>query len=426
MNKNTRFLWRRLLNLQSLANVSLLLLASSLSAQQWQQVTEIPARQTTTLFATGDTLFAGGLNKVYYTFDGGGTWDSTAVISPTLDFISAIQFRQGRLYAATEFEGVFSSNNGGQTWQPDNNGLAGLGAINISSLAARGDSLYAGTYGAGVFVKKISTNSNWSAYNTGMPWGNVASLTNIDGKLFAGAGGSATVTTQSYPGHTWTETPFAVFDGEINSFLGVAKQGDVLLAAGNLGLYRSDDGGANWTHYNPGTGFLGAANFVNDGARVIAFLAKPSGLSFLKFTDDEGQNWQNFEPAAPNSLGYEIALFNGKLYSARDNGLWRIALTTSVEDPADELPTLGQNFPNPFSGSTTIPLELPQQTWLELSVFNAAGAYIRTIWRGEKPAGAQQFEFESGDLPPGTYIYRLTTETGAVSRLMTISLPQRR
>jgi len=424
MNKNTQFPKRRLLNFESLVNVTPLLfpllLATSLNAQQWQQVTEIPAGQTTALFATGDTLFAGGLNRIYYTFDGGDTWDSTVTISPTLDFISAIRYSQGRLYVATEFEGVFSSSNGGQNWQADNAGLVGLGAKNISSLALRGDSLYAGTYGAGVFVKKISTNSNWSAYKTGMAWGNVESLTNIDGKLFAGAGGNATVFTHAYPGHTWTETPFAEFDGELNSFLGVAKRGNILLAAGNLGLYRSEDGGANWTYYNPGTGFLGAATFVINSERVIAFLAKPSGLSFLKFTDDEGQNWQNFEPAAPNSLGYEIAFFNGKLYSARSNGLWRIELTTSIKDPVGELPELGQNFPNPFSVSTTIPVTLTQQTWLELSVFDAGAAYIRTIWRGEKPAGSHQFEFQSGDLPPGIYVARLTTETGVASRLMTI------
>jgi photosystem II stability/assembly factor-like uncharacterized protein len=390
----------------------------SLNAQQWQQVTEIPAGQTTALFATGDTLYAGGLNRIYYTFDGGDTWDSTAIIPMAEEQIAVVRHTRGRLYVGTEFDGVFSSSNGGQTWQADNTGLVGLGALNLSSFAVRGDSLYAGTYGASVFVKKISTNSNWSAYKTGILWNNVESLTNIDGKLYAGVGANATVYTQSYPGHTWEEAPFAVFDGFPNSFLGAVKQGDVLLAAGNLGLYRSDDGGANWTHYNPGTGYLGAANFVLDGERVIANLAKPVGFSFIKYTDDQGANWQNFEPAITGSYGYEIAFFNGKLYSGRSNGLWRIELTTSIKDPVGELPELGQNFPNPFSGSTTIPVTLTQQTWLELSVFDARAAYIRTIWRGEKPAGSHQFEFQAGDLPPGIYVCRLTTEAGVASRII--------
>lgn len=420
MNKNTQFLRRRLPKFESLVNLTLLLFATSLNAQQWQQVAEIPAGQTTALFATGDTLYAGGLNRIYYTFDGGDTWDSTAIVPMNEEQIAAIQHSKGRLYVGTEFDGVFSSSNGGQTWQADNTGLSGLGALNISSFAIRGDSLYAGTYGAGVFVKKLSTNSNWSAYKTGILWNNVESVMNIDGKLYAGVGANATVYTHSYPGHTWDEVPFAVFDGFGNSFLGVVKQGDILLAAGNLGLYRSDDDGVNWTPYNPGTGYLGSANFVTNGERVIANLAKPVGFSFIKYTDDRGANWHNFDPPITGSYGYEIAFFNGKLYSARDNGLWRIALTTSVENPVGELPELGQNFPNPFSGSTTMPVTLTQQTWLELSIFNAAGAYIRTIWRGEKPAGTHQFEFQSGDLPPGIYFARLTAETGVASRLMTI------
>ncbi|MBV6441071.1 MAG: hypothetical protein EPGJADBJ_02750 [Saprospiraceae bacterium] len=401
--------------------MTVLMMNAPLDAQQWQQVNELPAGQMSALFVKGDTLFVAGLNKLYFTYDGGDTWDSSAVISPTLDIISAVRYSQGRLYVGTEFEGVYTSANGGQSWQTDNNGLAGLGATNISSLAIRGDSLYAGTYGAKVFVKKISTNSNWSAYNTGMPWGNVESLTNIDGRLFAGSGGNATVSVQESPGHTWTEMLFAQFSGEMNSFLGVVRQGDVLLAAGNSGLYRSADDGANWTPYNPGTGFLGSAHFVVAGDRVIANLAKPVGLTFLQYTDDYGQNWQHFEPPITGSYGFDIALCNGKLYSARSNGLWRISLTTRVDDPAGEKPEPGQNFPNPFSGSTTIPVTLTQQTWMELSVFDAGGAYIRTIWRGEKPAGAHQIEFYAGDLPPGIYVCRLMTETGVASRLMTIA-----
>ena len=420
MNKNTQFSRRRLLNFQSLVNVILLFFTTSLNAQQWQQVGELPAGQTTALFATGDTLFAGGLNRIYYTYDGGDTWDSTAIIPMNEEQIAAVRYSRGRLYVGTEFDGLFSSSNGGQTWQTDNNGLSGLGATHISSFAIRGDSLYTGTYGAGVFVKKISTNSNWSAYKTGILWGNVESVTNIDGKLYAGAGANATVYTHSYPGHTWTEVPFATFDGSSNAFLGAVKQGDVLLAAGTLGLYRSTDNGANWSPYNPGTGILGSANFVVSGERVIANLAKPAAFSFLQYTDNEGLSWLPFEPAITGSYGFEIAFFNGKLYSARDNGLWRIALTTNVETPIGELSALGQNFPNPFSGSTTIPLTLPQQTWFELSVFDATGVHIRTIWRGEKPVGTHQFEFAASDLPPGIYVARLTTESGVASRLMTI------
>jgi photosystem II stability/assembly factor-like uncharacterized protein len=425
MKQDISHLCRRLINLENQANARLLFLpllfaGVLLHAQQWQQVADIPGRQTTALFTIGDTLFAAGLNKIYFTYDGGHTWDSTSYLSPTLDYISAVCYKHGRLYAGTVVEGIFSSNDGGQNWQADNTGLTGLGATNISSLVIRGDSLYAGTYGAGVFVKKISVNSNWSAYNQSMPWGNIESLINIEGKLFAGAGGNATVTTQVYPGHTWVETPFAIFNGSFNAFLGAARQGNTLLAAGTLGLYRSDNDGATWAPYNPGTGVLGSARFVVNGVRVIANLAKPAATSFLRFTDNQGLDWPNFEPQAPNTFGYDIALFGGKLYAARDNGLWRIALTTNVDEPETQLPELGPNSPNPFSDITRIPVTLPRQSWVEVSIFDAAGTYIRTVWRGEKPAGMHQFEVQAAGLPSGLYVCRLTTGTGAAARLITI------
>jgi hypothetical protein len=276
-----------------------------IQAQQWQQVSELPPLEMTELFATGDTLYVAGTNKIYFTFDAGAQWDSTSVIHPNVDFIQALCFVKGRLFAGTLLNGVFHSNNGGQTWQADNTGLSGAGANVIYDFAVRGDSLYAGTGGAGVFVKKISTNSTWSSYNVNMPWFNIFSLKNIDGKLYAGAGGNATYALQSQPGNGWTEKSFAGFNGSLNALLGIIKQDEVLLAAGMLGLYRSADGGENWTHFNPGTGLLGSSRLIIDGGRVIANLAKPAALSFIKTTTDGGLSWQNFEPEITGSFGYD-------------------------------------------------------------------------------------------------------------------------
>lgn len=382
-------------------------------AQSWELVAEIPPVQITALHTEGDTLYAAGADKLYYTFDAGGSWDSSAVIHPLVDFIEAVHILQGQLFVGTVSNGVFRSNNGGQSWQPDNAGLSGLGALNSSNFAVRGDSLYVSTYGAGVFVKKISANSAWSSYNDGIPWGNIESLNNLDGVLFAGAGGNATLSRQSYPGNVWEEIPFDQFNGEINGLLSIVKHNGVLVAVGMQGLYRSTDGGDTWTWQSTGVGFVNNASLIISGNRVIARLARSSGLTFLKYTEDQGQSWHNFEPSLTGSIGYDIALLGGRLYTARSNGLWRITLTTADEEPAKPVAVLGQNYPNPFRGQTTIPVSLSEGGMVELNLYDAAGSLVRSLWRGYQSAGDYELTFDLSDLPAGLYSCRLLTQGGA-------------
>ncbi len=391
-------------------------LAANAQTLAWERIALLPATEFTALHAAGDTLFAASVNKIYYSTDGGSQWHGSAVVAPQVDFIIAMHFSQGRLYVGTGFDGVYSSTNLGQSWQAENAGLTGLGAQNISGFAARGDSLYVSTYGAKVFVKRISANSLWSPYSQGMFWGNVESVTNLNDTLFAGAGGSATYALQAYPGHTWTERPLGVFDGTFNSLLAITRQGSTLLAAGNIGLYRREDNGSSWTYVNTGTGILGSARFVTMGNRVVANLAKPANLSFLQYTDNEGMTWHNFQPALGGSFGFDIAYWNGHLYAARSTGLWRIALTTPVDEPVNAPAALEQNYPNPFTNHTTIPVEIGYAAAVNITIFDASGRAVQTLHRGALLPGKHFFEWEASALPSGVYYCRLSGPEHAETR----------
>lgn len=70
--------------------------------------------------------------------------------------------------------------------------------------------------------------------------------------------------------------------------------------------------------------------------------------------------------------------------------------------------TLQQNFPNPFNPSTTIRFSsLGDHT--NLSVYDILGQKVRTLINGYLPPGIQEVEFNSDDLPSGTYFYALTS-----------------
>ncbi len=81
---------------------------------------------------------------------------------------------------------------------------------------------------------------------------------------------------------------------------------------------------------------------------------------------------------------------------------------------------LGQNAPNPFNNKTTISYYLPLAGFAKMSVYNMAGQLIATPVNGDMKQGNYQVSFNAGDLPCGSYFYRLQTVTGTECKQMEI------
>lgn len=76
---------------------------------------------------------------------------------------------------------------------------------------------------------------------------------------------------------------------------------------------------------------------------------------------------------------------------------------------------LYQNYPNPFNPETTIRFEIPKQTEVRLQVFDVQGRLISTLIDFVCEAGGHSVPFSTGDLPSGTYLYRI--EAGEFSEI---------
>lgn len=68
---------------------------------------------------------------------------------------------------------------------------------------------------------------------------------------------------------------------------------------------------------------------------------------------------------------------------------------------------LDQNYPNPFNPTTTISYQLPKETYVKLSVYDALGQQITMLIDGQVDAGYHQVIWNAADQPSGTYVYRL-------------------
>jgi hypothetical protein len=68
---------------------------------------------------------------------------------------------------------------------------------------------------------------------------------------------------------------------------------------------------------------------------------------------------------------------------------------------------LGQNFPNPFSLSTTIQFTIPVSNFVTLKVFNIQGKEVATVVSEDLPVGTFAKNWNAAQIASGIYFYRL-------------------
>lgn len=78
---------------------------------------------------------------------------------------------------------------------------------------------------------------------------------------------------------------------------------------------------------------------------------------------------------------------------------------------------LGNNFPNPFNPTTTIPIAVPHSADITVKVYNILGEEVRTIFAGTLDAGRYFLAWDGKNnygntVASGTYITRFTTNSG--------------
>jgi len=147
---------------------------------------------------------------VYKSTDGGEHW--TLILETTSEArgIDIDTKDNNNLYVADMMGGVWVSNDGGQNWRQENNGL---GSISMTSVKVRDDYIYASTQGSGVYSGVINGDGSitWDASRSNKPEAYIHKI-----RIEVDPTDSNRIYASAYPG----------------------------------GLLRSDDGGKNWNDKN--------------------------------------------------------------------------------------------------------------------------------------------------------------------------------
>ena len=67
-----------------------------------------------------------------------------------------------------------------------------------------------------------------------------------------------------------------------------------------------------------------------------------------------------------------------------------LTANTRLSSQVPEITRLGQNYPNPFNPETWVPYQLHQPATVSVTIYNVAGAMVRQISVGFRPAGSYQ------------------------------------
>jgi len=141
-------------------------------------------------------------------------------------------------------------------------------------------------------------------------------------------------------------------------------------------------------------------------------------LVLYKSPDGANDNWF-FEGGTVNTTDNFVEK-NG----LSDFSFWTLADVDNplpVEIEVNRIPTvfaLHQNYPNPFNPETIIQFDIPQASFVNLSIFNVLGELVATVVNEQLSVGVYNVQFDASRLPSGLYIYKLQTDNVQFSKKM--------
>lgn len=198
------------------------------------------------LFVKDQIIFAGTGAGIYVSSNNGVSWSAANTGNPG-SLVSSFAVLNSNLFAGFIYSlegGVYSSTNNGANWNVVNNGYVNS---DINTFQVHGSALYAGTY-YGVH-KTTNNGDSWVGVNNGLPQillGNpgayIESFASINTTLFAGTYGSGVYRTTD-GGLNWNPANTGISNKRV---LAMISSGSLLFASASPGIYLSTNNGTSW------------------------------------------------------------------------------------------------------------------------------------------------------------------------------------
>lgn len=138
------------------------------------------------------------------------------------------------------------------------------------------------------------------------------------------------------------------------------------------------------------------------------------GFESVSFVAGYGTtNAENRYSAQLRDLGFGRHTFRLKQIDL--DGTFSYSAAVEVETNLTNRFALTDAYPNPFNPTTNIRFSLRESGEINLAVYDIVGRRVKTLAAGTFAAGSHDVTFNAGNLPSGTYLYRLQTLSGPVT-----------
>ncbi|MBI1306204.1 MAG: T9SS type A sorting domain-containing protein [Bacteroidetes bacterium] len=134
-----------------------------------------------------------------------------------------------------------------------------------------------------------------------------------------------------------------------------------------------------------------------------------------------GTNLQNngnsgLHPDVENQIMYAAI----PVQDIKERNLGQHTLSANPVEKDAKVFVVSQNYPNPFSGATSVIIYLRNTSDLTCTVTDASGKVVKEISYGQMNAGNHQLEIDGSDLSNGIYFYTLKSSTNQVTKSMNV------
>lgn len=191
----------------------------------------------------------------------------------------------------------------------------------------------------------------------------------------------------------------------------------------NLMYHTTWSSGSFWKSNNMATSFN---NLNQSGSLWATDIAKddPTAVTYDQYGTntylslDQGSNFLTI-PATSSPAAGVVFMDKATVLFQHGSGVDKLNITYNVTPVvsngqiSSEVPAsfgLKQNYPNPFNPTTQIKYDIAKASYVAIKVFDVLGNEVATVFNGNLAAGKYSADFNASNLATGIYFYSLSVD----------------